>query len=631
MKISIDSNILTIKCLDDVESHQIGSLEFIGFKRNNESYIAEGDIFTKLIELIEYLEHENIYYQLCKECVKYKGRHDQLTESFNQLKDDGINFKNGVFDSQEYNLFQLSLSKLINRQLKTHQQKAAFHLYKVGNGANFSVPGSGKTSVVLSVYEKLKSEGKVNTLFVVGPLASFGPWKTEFELVLNRKPSSTILAGGEQKKRKANYYDTEKNKSELYLTSFQTLLFDAENVKLLLSQKGINFFFVIDEAHYIKRVDGQWASAVLGLSALTDYRCVLTGTPMPKSYTDTFNLFDFLWPNNDVIDDDSRIKIKSLENNRNYEQASIIIREKIDPLFYRVRKSELGLKEQNFIEPVLVEMNPHERKIYSAIENRIENYSKTDYVNNIEFISRLYRGRIIRLRQAVSNVGLIKNSLDNYQEDILSDNSDLKIIVEEYENIEVPAKINALLKVVSELRGKNKKVVIWSNFIGSLDLIKKHLTKNKFNCKIIFGGTPIEKESESNVNTREQIRNEFVDIKSGLDILIANPAACAESISLHKTCQDAIYYDLSYNCAQYLQSLDRIHRVGGSERKESNYYFLQYKNTIDIDILDNLNRKAQKMYDIIEQDYSIYNLDLYSEEDDDNDNIAAYKRLFIEN
>ena len=43
--------------------------------------------------------------------------------------------------------------------------------------------------------------------------------------------------------------------------------------------------------------------------------------------------------------------------------------------------------------------------------------------------------------------------------------------------------------------------------------------------------------------------------------LIALPQACSESISLHKACQNAIYYDLNYNAAEFLQSLDRIHRV----------------------------------------------------------------------
>lgn len=76
--------------------------------------------------------------------------------------------------------------------------------------------------------------------------------------------------------------------------------------------------------------------------------------------------------------------------------------------------------------------------------------------------------------------------------------------------------------------------------------------------------------------------------------------------------------------AQYLQSLDRIHRVGGSETHQANYYFLQYANTIDSDIKGNLERKAQKMYDLIEEDYGVYSMDMFAEDDE----VEAYERLF---
>ena len=105
---------------------------------------------------------------------------------------------------------------------------------------------------------------------------------------------------------------------------------------------------------------------------------------------------------------------------------------------------------------------------------------------------------------------------------------------------------------------------------------------------------------------------------------MANPAACAESVSLHKNCSNAIYYDISYNCAQYLQSLDRIHRVGGSENKSSYYHFLQYDRTLDQDILANVRGKADRMSQIIDQDYPIYSLDMFDEDDE----LAAYDRLF---
>ena len=144
----------------------------------------------------------------------------------------------------------------------------------------------------------------------MAPPSCFGPWKAEFELTLGRKPQYKILAGIEQSQRKLEYYSSSSNKAELYLTTYQSLLNDQHEVTTFFKQKGVEVFLVIDEAHYIKQLDGNWANAVLKVADFARYRCVLTGTPLPKSYTDIFNLFDFLWPLNTPIDEETKIKIR---------------------------------------------------------------------------------------------------------------------------------------------------------------------------------------------------------------------------------------------------------------------------------------------------------------------------------
>ena len=110
--------------------------------------------------------------------------------------------------------------------------------------------------------------------------------------------------------------------------------------------------------------------------------------------------------------------------------------------------------------------------------------------------------------------------------------------------------------------------------------------------------------------TRAQIVDDFNNANGDIQVIIANPAACAESISLHKQCNNAIYYDLSYNTAQYLQSLDRIHRVGAIKNLPSYYYILNYSNTVERDIWDRVNIKAEKMKAIMDTDYAVYELDI---------------------
>ncbi|MBL7184775.1 MAG: DEAD/DEAH box helicase [Phycisphaerae bacterium] len=628
MLIDTSNDTITID-LDGVKlrADQINQIKYWGFARRHDGKLLALDVDdpgVPLLKLLKYLDAEKIQYSVSPSCKRCVSEMYERFDSFRQVKAAGKKFKDGDFDRGEFKDFCSFVDRNVPRKLKQHQLKAAFHLYIMKSGANFSVPGSGKTAAILTVYEKLRLEGQVNLLFVVGPASCFGPWRTEFELTLGRKPSFRILAGGNQVQRKSEYFGPLSENAELYLTSFQTLLRDQDEAMTFLGRRGAKAFLVIDEAHYVKRIDGNWANAVLAIAEHAKYRCVLTGTPMPRSYTDVFNLFDFLWPAGEVIDSDTKIRLHISEEHDDSTSAKEILDNAIGPLFYRVRKRDLGLLAPVFHPPFVLPMNEYEKRIYDAIENRIRNYSKQDYLKNIDIVRKLRRGRIIRLRQCVSYVGLLVKAVEGYREELVEDKSDLSQIICDYDNLEIPAKLDFLKSFIDKMQQQNLKVVVWANFIDTLELIRQSLTQVGFYCKLIYGQTPIEQTSIQEEETREEIRDEFVDAQSGLDILVANPAACAESISLHKTCYHSIYYDLSYNCAQYLQSLDRIHRVGGSEEKQANYYFLQYENSIDQDVKINLDRKAHKMYESIEDDYGIYSLDMFEEEGD----LQAFERLF---
>ena len=62
-------------------------------------------------------------------------------------------------------------------------------------------------------------------------------------------------------------------------------------------------------------------------------------------------------------------------------------------------------------------------------------------------------------------------------------------------------------------------------------------------------------------DTREVLIEKFLSLH-GPPVLVANPASCSESISLHSTCHNAVYLDRTYDCALFLQSIDRVHRLG---------------------------------------------------------------------
>jgi hypothetical protein len=602
---------------------QLAHWEF-RYQPEAKSFVASpADIHTVLDKLLAYFLRVKIPCGLAPEVVASRAKLAEVQGELKAALQRGAALKDGDIQARPGDFVEFLRTK-VARKLKEHQIKSALHLLAVGNGANFSVPGSGKTTVVLTVFHWLRQAGAIDALFVVGPPACFGPWRDEYRAVLGAEPAVVFLAGGRIEERRGHYAATKGEHGDLYLTSFQTLQRDYELVQRLFEERGLRFFFVVDEAHYIKQLGGAWAGAALHVARFAGRRCVLSGTPFPRTYSDAFNLFDVLWPRCSPLPLADRTRIESYAQKRKDDEAIALLGRAVGPLFYRVRKSDLGLAPQEFHPPILVPMGQHEKRVYDTIMNRVRTLSQEDTFRDFDLLIRLRRGRMMRLRQTVSYTKLLGSAVLEYSENLLEGDLPLADIIRHYDDLEVPGKLTALVELVRGLRQAGEKVLIWSNFVEALKLIQGRLAAEGHGVRLIYGETPTEAANPQDEATREKIIAAFVDPASGLDLLVANPAACAESISLHKTCAHAVYYDLSYNCAQYLQSLDRIHRVGGSEEKIAHYHFLQYADTVDQDILANLQKKSAAMSAIIDKDYPVYSLDMFSADEE----LDAYERLF---
>lgn len=625
IRLSTDGRSIRLSA-DELQPKVRSQLAVYGFAPNHDGGLVaplEDATATTVAKVVACLTSSGCSFELDKHLDSILASHALAEQNLQTSKEQGRRYKEDGILPPEASSFVEFLSEHVPRQLKEHQLKAAFHSLAVGGGANFSVPGSGKTTVVLTVFEWMRKQDIVDGLFVVGPPACFGPWVTEFEEALGYKPGHERLAGGDIDTRRSKYWINRESICDLYLTSYQTLHRDHREVGNLFRTQGVRFFLVVDEAHYVKRLDGAWASALLAVSKFAERRCILTGTPFPHSLYDAFNLFDILWPDPSPVPASSRARIQVLTDRDNSEDATRILDDAIGPLFYRVRKKELDLAPQVFHDPVVVKMREHERFVYDSIVGAIRELTLEDFSRDYETVARLRRARMIRLRQCTSNASLLRTGLDD-EEDVVGGKPSLKSRISCYPEVETPAKIDALIELANTYLEKDRRVVIWSNFIGTLRLIEQAIGELGVRSEVIIGEVPPYSDGVEYAASREGIIKEFTHEGSDLAVLVANPAACSESVSLHKTCSNAIYYDLSYNCAQYLQSLDRIHRVGGSEDKPAHYDFLLYEDTIDLDILQNVRTKAARMSEIIDQDYPVYSLDMFEEDDD----LDAYDRLF---
>ena len=264
-------------------------INFYGFhkKENTELVFLTKNKKAKILDLISFLRKENYNLILCEKTNVIIKEHNFKKEEFIKNK----NHLNEIKKIVEQNKYKKNLENMsfLKRQLKDHQKKSYYHLSEAKSAANFSVPGSGKTSVVLAFYEKLKLEKKIDAILVIGPKNCYNSWDTEFKLTLGRDPNISILDGN--KKDRLDIYNNFLQ-SELYTCHFMTVSNDLKHLQNFLSKK--NFLIVIDEAHNIKKIDGVWSRAILSLSHLTKYKVILTGTPNPQNYTDFYNYMEFL-------------------------------------------------------------------------------------------------------------------------------------------------------------------------------------------------------------------------------------------------------------------------------------------------------------------------------------------------
>jgi SNF2 family DNA or RNA helicase len=114
------------------------------------------------------------------------------------------------------------------------------------------------------------------------------------------------------------------------------------------------------------------------------------------------------------------------------------------------------------------------------------------------------------------------------------------------------------------------------------------------NPVVVYGEVPTGQSDDD--DTREgRIRRFHQD--PACRVMIANPAAAGEGISLHRACQYAIYLDRTFNAAHFMQSVDRIHRLGSN--RPSRIDVLQASGTIDIRIQQRLASKIGAMSQIL--------------------------------
>jgi SNF2 family DNA or RNA helicase len=484
-------------------------------------------------------------------------------------------------------------------QLLPHQRRGLGRALAVRNLAEFSVQGSGKTLTAAAAFAVWRQRGEVTKLLVIGPLSSFQPWEDELHRYWN-PPFSTLRWSGAASQRMSLVPAFAQ--ADVVVCSYDTARRDVDMLAMLLDQHRT--MLVLDESHYIKNFSvGARGAAALRLAPHAAVRMILTGTPTPHSLLDLWAQIAFLWPAGFRTVVGTPQQYIGLLSSTSTPAATL--RARLTPFFHRTTQSELHLPEaqSHFVQLPIQSVPRDQILVIRLLETRIaaEARSELPHRSDRTLLARWQRARIIRLLQASSNPGLLLGRLtaeQDHAQDFPVD--DLRSMIGAFQTGEViGAKLAWTAQKARELIGRGHKVLIWSWWVDNLHLLSRLLAE--VNPLLLYGAVkPYEEEGDdlTEAESRERNIREF-KTREDRPLLIANPAACAESISLHHVCHDAIYVERTFNCGQFLQSLNRIHRVGLPEGTTTNYWIPLLDCAIERAVDQRLRTRQQTMYDFL--------------------------------
>lgn len=436
------------------------------------------------------------------------------------------------------------------RELTPQQARNVSLLAALPAGATFSVPGAGKTTEALATFVCRSEPG--DRLLVVAPKNAFAAWDEQIECCL---PS---LGERFVRLRKGDRIPGQlRDDPILMIIGYQQLARVRETVAEHLAGRRVHVF--LDESHRIKGADNISTDAVLGFSHLPVSKLVMSGTPMPQSPSDLLPQFRFLFP-----------EIRAGEDN---------VVDLVKPIYVRTNKTELGLPPVTRLLRRLP-MDPLQARLYELMRSEVAREAAQALSQRSRQAFRGLGRSVTRVLQFVSNPALLAGEIGFAHSDALA------AALSEGRG----PKMRYVIKRARQLAREGKKVLIWSTFVNNVEHLAFAL--QDIGAVYIHGG--VDAGDENDDDTREgKIR--LFSRDPTVMAMIANPAAAGEGISLHEVCHHAIYLDRNFNAAQYLQSEDRIHRLGLPSDQETTIEIVECEGSVDETVRQRLEFKVGEM------------------------------------
>lgn len=422
----------------------------------------------------------------------------------------------------------------------------------------FDEQGAGKTVSMIFAFDLLASRAQADQLIIVAPKSMLPEWPKD---IMRFRPGLYRIAsvtGSPREKRVALT-----SRADVFVTNFETAVSMEAQFEALLRPRPDRNVLVVDESFLVKSSTAKRTRALRRLREWCGRAFVLCGTPAPNSPLDLVEQCR-------LVDFGISFKDVNIPNDR--AAALPVIRRVVENrcLYVRHTKADVlpNLPTKQF-HRVFVPMQPAQAEIYERI--KVQLIADVRSVSDTEF-RRNYANFLAR-RTALLQI--CSNPVS---------------ITQDY--TEVPAKVRLLDELLDRwIRCDGQKVVLWSFYRASIDAIASRYADYGV---LRYDGTV------TDVGQRGEAVRRFQE-DDDMRLFVANPAAAGAGLTLHRA-RIAVYESLSTQAAQYLQSLDRIHRRG--QERDVEYVIMLCQDTIEVREYERLIQKqdnaARLLGDLVE-------------------------------
>lgn len=387
-------------------------------------------------------------------------------------------------------------------------------------------------------------ERKLTSLLIV-PASLVYNWENE---IRRFAPEMKVCSYKGVQRRKSNSYF---NKYDIIISSYHTIRQDID----IMSSFRFHYI-ILDESQVIKNPGSMLYKAFQRLQS--DYKLVLTGTPVENSLTDLWTQLNFVNPG--LLGDLAFFRrefAKPIEQQGSDEKETTL-KKIIQPFILRRTKEMVANELPPVTEQVVYcEMTDEQEKLYEEEKSSVRNtILKNIAAEGAEKSAIVVLQGLMRLRQ-ISNHP--KMAYDDYASG--------------------SGKFDTVIQDIDSVLSEGHKILIFSSFVRHLDLFASELSRKRIGYSLLTGAS---------IN-RDKIVNRFQDDPDTRIFLISLKAG---GVGLNLTAADYVFIlDPWWNPASEMQALSRAHRIG----QKKNVFVYRYitGNSIEEKITRLQERKSK--------------------------------------